>query len=69
MFFAYAVVTHDSATLFVDPGQVDDVVRKHLGSEVEILDYDAFFPYLKGFVDKLGMRKDVVCFLFILSNR
>ncbi|KAI0258993.1 Creatinase/aminopeptidase [Gloeopeniophorella convolvens] len=47
VFFAYAVVTPDHALLFVDPAQVGDDVRTHLGQEVELRSYDAFFPYLK----------------------
>ena len=47
VFFAYAVVTADSATLFVNDSQIDDAVRKHLGSSVKIQSYESFFPYLK----------------------
>ncbi|KAF7313869.1 RNA helicase [Mycena chlorophos] len=47
VFFAYAIVTLDKATLFVNPGQLDEETRKVLGGEVEIKDYDAFFGALK----------------------
>lgn len=46
VFFAYAVVTQDSATLFVNPLQVNDTVREHLGHEIDIKAYDSFFEYL-----------------------
>ena len=60
VFFSYAIITHERATLFVDSAQVDDVVRNHLGPEVEIKPYDDFFPYLKGLADSLGLKEDVV---------
>jgi hypothetical protein len=47
VFFAYAVVTADSAILFVNDSQVDDTVRKHLGPSVKIQPHESFFPYLK----------------------
>jgi len=47
VFFAYAVVTADSAILFVNDSQIDEAVRKHLGSSVKIKSYESFFPYLK----------------------
>ena len=60
MFFSYAVITQDTVTLFVDPAQIDDVVRKHLGPEVEIQTYDSFFQYLKGLGNSLGLKEDAV---------
>jgi len=50
VFFAYAVVSPDSAQLFVDPTQINQDVRAQLGQEVQLLPYDEFFPHLK----KLG---------------
>jgi Xaa-Pro aminopeptidase len=47
VFFAYAIVTHDSATLFVDPAQVDDATRAHLGNSVKLEPYTSFFGALK----------------------
>lgn len=47
VFFAYAVVTVDSAILFVNDSQIDGSVRKHLNPSVEIQPYELFFPYLK----------------------
>ncbi|KAF8267982.1 Creatinase/aminopeptidase [Lactarius quietus] len=47
VFFAYAVVTADSAILFVNPEQVGQDVRAQLGQEVQLRPYDAFIPYLK----------------------
>ncbi|KAF9653718.1 Creatinase/aminopeptidase [Thelephora ganbajun] len=48
VFFAYAVVTADSASLFVNDSQIDDSVQEHLGSSVKIQSYESFFPYLEG---------------------
>ncbi|KZP17479.1 putative Xaa-Pro aminopeptidase P [Athelia psychrophila] len=59
VFFAYAIVTQDSATLFVNPEQIDDEVQSHLGTEFEVVPYNDFFSYLKTFVDKIGLKKDV----------
>jgi Xaa-Pro aminopeptidase len=60
VFFSYAIITHEHATLFVDSAQVDVVVRNHLGPEVEIKPYDAFFPYLMGLADSLGLKEVAV---------
>ncbi|KAF7291982.1 putative Xaa-Pro aminopeptidase P [Mycena indigotica] len=48
VFFAYAVVTLDKATLFVNPEQLDDNARAALGGEIEVKSYDSFFSSLKG---------------------
>lgn len=53
-------MTQDSATLFVNPEQIDDEVQSHLGTEFEVVPYNDFFSYLKTFVDKIGLKKDVV---------
>ncbi|KAF7797111.1 hypothetical protein EIP86_008303 [Pleurotus ostreatoroseus] len=58
VFFAYAVVTQDSTILFVNPDQVDDTVRAHLGSDIEIKPYDVFFEYLSGLGARLELHKD-----------
>ncbi|KAH9974669.1 Creatinase/aminopeptidase [Lactifluus volemus] len=47
VFFGYAVVAADSATLFLDPAQVTQDVLSHLGQDVQLRPYDAFIPYLK----------------------
>ena len=47
VFFAYAVVTADSAILFVHDSQIDGAVLEHLGPSVKIKSYESFFPYLK----------------------
>ncbi|KAN0127203.1 Peptidase M24, structural domain containing protein [Lactarius tabidus] len=47
VFFAYAVVTADTAILFVNPEQVSPEVRTQLGQEVQLRPYDACIPYLK----------------------
>lgn len=47
VFFAYAVVTHNDATLYVDSSQVNDAVRTHLGKDVAIKSYDAIWEDLK----------------------
>ncbi|EPQ53720.1 Creatinase/aminopeptidase [Gloeophyllum trabeum ATCC 11539] len=58
VFFAYAVVTHDTAVLFVNPEQVDEAVRGHLGRDIEVRAYDEFFAYLKRLVTELDASED-----------
>lgn len=53
MFFAYAVVTLDKALLFINPEQVDDKLRQHLGSHTEIKAYSGFLKHLKWLVDDI----------------
>jgi len=47
VFFGYAVVSADSALLFVDPAQVSQDVRSQLGQGVQLRPYNEFIPYLK----------------------
>lgn len=54
------MVTRDRAILFVNPEQVNDTVKKHLGSTVEIRPYDSFFPYLKEFGSSLQPSSEPV---------
>jgi Xaa-Pro aminopeptidase len=61
VFFAYAVVTQDKALLFVNPSQVSDAIRKHLGEGIEIRAYDDFFQYLSGLGAELELSKKAVC--------
>ncbi|KAH7924378.1 Creatinase/aminopeptidase [Leucogyrophana mollusca] len=58
VFFAYALVTPDSAVLFVDEGQIDDEVRTSLGSAVEIRSYESFLPYLRELPSTTKLSKD-----------
>ncbi|TFY78231.1 hypothetical protein EWM64_g5781 [Hericium alpestre] len=53
VFFAYAVVTVDKALLFIDPVQVNDTVKDHLGLHVELKPYTEFRSYLKGLAQSL----------------
>ena len=56
VFFGYAVVTADSAILFVNPEQVGQDVKAQLGQEVQLRPYDAFIPYLKELGAELQVR-------------
>ena len=58
VFFAYAVVTAETATLFVNSAQVNNTVREHLSSEVEIKPYSQFFSYLSGIGAELSLSKE-----------
>lgn len=61
VFFAYSVVSQDKVVLFVDPSQINDNVRKHLGEDIEIKSYDKFFEHLKGLGAELELSKAAVC--------
>ncbi|KAL6301466.1 Creatinase/aminopeptidase [Sparassis latifolia] len=56
VFFAYAIVTHEKALLFVNAAQVDEAVLSHLGPEVETHPYDTFFSHLKELGAELGLN-------------
>lgn len=60
VFFAYAVITADTQVLFIDSAQVDDEVRRHLGSAVEIKPYESVFEYLGTLSGSLALSKDKV---------
>ena len=59
VFFAFAVVKPDSALLFINPEQVDDAVRQHLGI-VEIRPYTEFRAYLAGLSQDVKVSQHVV---------
>jgi Xaa-Pro aminopeptidase len=46
VFFAYAVVTHDSTTLFIDENKLTAEVREHL-QDVQIAPYENVFGHIK----------------------
>jgi hypothetical protein len=60
VFFAYAVITQESALLFVDPNQVDEEARVQLGDQVQVKRYDTFLDYLKELPAALDLSKDNV---------
>ncbi|KZT61641.1 Creatinase/aminopeptidase [Calocera cornea HHB12733] len=53
VFFAYAFITDNKAVLFVEPAQLTDEVRAHLGPEVEIQPYSDFWYYLDEYKNAL----------------
>lgn len=60
VFFAYSVVTQDKAILFINPSQVNDAVRNHLGDGVELQPYDEFFHYISELRAVLELSKQSV---------
>lgn len=46
VFFSYAAVTHDSATLYIDSAKLDDAVYEHLHGVVTVKPYDDLFTDL-----------------------
>lgn len=63
VFLAFAVVTSDESVLFVDDKQINEEVRKHLGSSVEIQPYESVFDYLKSLSRSLCLSKEKVSIL------
>ena len=62
-------MTADSSILFVHDSQIDEEVRNHLGSTVEIQPYESFFSYLKELSSGLGKESKPVslwCFLWCI---
>ncbi|KAJ7676480.1 putative Xaa-Pro aminopeptidase P [Mycena rosella] len=55
VFFAYATITMDTVTLFIDPDQLDAATRHSLGDEVTIQGYATFFDELKGLAKELSL--------------
>lgn len=43
VFFSYAIITPESASLYIDSGKIDSDVRSHLGSAVAIRPYESIF--------------------------
>lgn len=52
MFFAYAIITQNSAVLYVDEAKLTPEVKVHLGGEVELKPYGAIFADTKSLVAK-----------------
>ncbi|KAJ7746479.1 Creatinase/aminopeptidase [Mycena maculata] len=56
VFFAYAVITPEKATLFINLDQLDDASRRILGDEVSVQGYTAFFDNIKGLAKELNLN-------------
>uniref|UniRef100_A0A8H7XM06 Xaa-Pro aminopeptidase P n=1 Tax=Psilocybe cubensis TaxID=181762 RepID=A0A8H7XM06_PSICU len=63
VFFAYAVVTTEKVTLFINEKQLDDTARGYLEKHVEIKPYDSFFDHLKGLPSTLDLKDDTTILL------
>lgn len=53
-------MTLDQTLLFVNPAQIDAEIQAHLGQDVVVHPYDAFFAYLKEFGADISMNKGQV---------
>lgn len=60
VFFAYAIVTLEKATLFINEKQVGQDVRKHLGDLAEIRPYEEIFSHLENLKASLAGAKHKV---------
>lgn len=47
VFYSYAIVTANDATIYVDPEKVTDEVKQHLGEEVTLKPYSSVFDDLR----------------------
>lgn len=56
VFFSYAAVTHDTATLYVDASKLDDAVYEHLGKSVTVKPYEDLFPDLNIISQSVGEK-------------
>ncbi|KAH7910665.1 peptidase M24, structural domain-containing protein [Hygrophoropsis aurantiaca] len=68
VFFAYALVTQDSALLFIDESQIDEEVRANLGPEVEIRPYESFLSYLRELSTTIDASKETPVLLGDKTN-
>jgi len=58
VFFSYAIVTLDQATLFIDDKQLGDGAQKYLEEKIDIKPYNSFFDYLKGLPGTLELSEE-----------
>ena len=67
VFFAYAIVTPASATLYLQKeGQTSDVAT-HLGGKVQMQSYDAIFDAIQGLASASGNQVYSFVFLYCFS--
>ena len=57
VFFAFAIVTLDTCTLYIHESQLTHEVRAHLGSHVAIRPYEAFYDDLRTFNERVLIGK------------
>ncbi|TFK22171.1 putative Xaa-Pro aminopeptidase P [Coprinopsis marcescibilis] len=55
VFFAYAVITPDDVTLFIEGKQLDDKAKAYLGDGVKIKGYNEIYEYLNSLPKALGL--------------
>ncbi|KAF9928015.1 hypothetical protein FBU30_002708 [Linnemannia zychae] len=58
VFFAYAIVTEDKVSLYLQNESVSDEVKRHLGPSIEIKDYSTLFDDLRAQAEGLRARKE-----------
>lgn len=59
VFFSYAAVTPDSATLYIDSAKIGPEVREHLSGSVDIKPYDALFSDLTSIAEAAAAEGQV----------
>ncbi|KAK3845404.1 MAG: peptidase M24, structural domain-containing protein [Linnemannia gamsii] len=58
VFFAYAIITQDKVSLYLQKEAISERVRGHLGSTVEIKAYESIFDDLRAQAGKLHANKE-----------
>lgn len=69
MFFSYAVITPDTAELYVDEEKVTPEVKAHLGSDVVIKPYESIFADAKALAAKASTTDSGTATKYLLSNK
>ncbi|KAH8702372.1 putative Xaa-Pro aminopeptidase P [Talaromyces proteolyticus] len=69
VFFSYAVITPDTAELYVDAEKLTPEVKAHLGSDVTIKPYDSIFADAKALASKASTSDSGVSTKYLLSNK
>jgi Xaa-Pro aminopeptidase len=69
VFFSYAVITPDTAELYVDEEKLTPEVKAHLGSDVVIKPYDSIFADAKALAAKASTTDSGATTKYLLSNK
>ncbi|EER27392.1 Xaa-Pro aminopeptidase, putative [Coccidioides posadasii C735 delta SOWgp] len=69
VFFAYAIVTHSTAELFVDEAKLTQAVKEHLGDKVALRPYESIFESLKLLSQAAASNGDEGHQKFLLSDK
>lgn len=69
MFFSYAIVTPETATLYVDSAKFNSEVKSHLGDKVQVRPYDAILEDTKMLRLKPDLEKELETNASVVAKR